>query len=71
MIASNETIFYMFTRCILCMENQLKPWRKTVNTMEIKSTMEKSMRTMNRRKPLKNRLHTMEKSTKPMEKQII
>jgi len=53
------------------MENQLKPWRKTVNTMEIKSTMEKSMRTMNRRKPLKNRLHTMEKSTKPMEKQII
>ena len=58
-----QPIFYMFTRCMLCMEKSIETMEKSIETMDNSmKTLEKSM------KPFGKSMNTMEKWTKTMEK---
>ena len=59
-----QPIFYMFTRCMLCMEKN-ETMEKSIDTMENSmKTMEKSMKTLGKS------MNTMEKPAKTMEKSM-
>ena len=57
-----QPIFFMFTRCMLCMETSIETMEKSIETMDNSmKTIEKNMKTVGKS------MNTMEEPTKTME----